>query len=175
MTNTADSDTPDTYKQLWDQRCALRNVALVSYRYHRRRQRFFDLLDKLTKCGTVLLGATLFGEVFKNNLPVAASLISGMGLLALIFSYGDKKQTHKELSELSMQLVGSIDAQPRNATTDTLISGWQQDLSRLNAKEPPTLHTLVTLCEHQQATADGHPSHIPLPPMMRRLLADFKS
>lgn len=159
----------------WRERCALRHSAYVSYRYHRRRQRFFDLLDKVTKSITALLGATLFGELFKGHLPVAASLISGLSLLALIFAYGDKKQSHKELSELAMQLAGSIDAQPVHELTNVHLSAWQQELSRLNAKEPPTLSTLVTLCERAQATADGHPDHVPPPHALRSLLADFKS
>ena len=173
--NNSIAPAPDAYELRWQQRCELRNLALVTYRYHSQRQRFFDLLDKLTKATTVLLGATLFGEALKLHLPLVGSLIAGLSLLALIFSYSDKKQVHKELAESAMLLAGDIDALPATSVSDASLTDWQTNISRINAKEPPALSTLVTLCEQAQATADGHPSHVPSPHPVRRFFADFKS
>ena len=72
--------------------------AWVQVRYHRRRQRFFDLIDKATKATTLVLGATLFGKHLAS-LNWVATGISALGLMALVFGYGDRKQLHKELAE----------------------------------------------------------------------------
>lgn len=172
-TTPATSDEiPD---HVWDQRCGLLHCAYVSFRYHRRRQRFFDLIDKGTKSLTVALGASLIGDTLKRFAPLAASAISLLGLLALVFGYSDRKQAHKELAELAMQIVASIEKSPASKLNVDVVSEWSAEMARLNAKEPPTLKTLVTLCEHEQSTAVGHPNHIALPKWHKRVLADFIS
>ena len=171
---TAAQQTQTTaWQLLWNRRSHVRHVAYVTYRYHRRRQRFFDLLDKGTKSITVLLGASLMGEAVRAHLPLVASAISGLGLLALVFGYGDRKQAHKELAEVAIQLVGAIESLPLAQLTDEKAGQFESDLARLHAKEPPALKTLVIICEREQATADGHPDHVPLPAWPKRALADF--
>lgn len=168
------STTADAVRDaLWASRCEVLHRCGVTYRYHRRRQRFFDLLDKGTKSATVLLGASLLGDTVKLHIPLVASAISGLGLLALVFGYGDRKQAHKDLAEQTMQLAGRIEELPFSKVSSELAGQWAAEFSRLNAKEPPALRTLVILCEHEQATASGHPDHIALPPWHKRVLADF--
>lgn len=168
-----DTDADLAWTLLWDRRAGVLHKLLVTHLYHRRRQRFFDLLDKGTKAATVLLGASLLGESLKQHLPLVAAAISGLGLLALVFGYGDRKQTHKELAESAMQLIAKVEDSALVHLTDSLAGQWEADLSRLNAKEPPTLKTLVVLCERDAATAANHPTHVPLPPWHKRVLADF--
>lgn len=173
--NSTGTAIPELSDDLWKRRCNLLHVAYVTYRYHRKRQRFFDLLDKGTKSVTVLLGATLMGDVLKTNAPVAASAIAGLGLLALVFGYGDRKQAHKELAEQSMALAGRIEETLAGNISDAAVSAWAVEKARIDAKEPPALKTLVVICEHEQAASTGHPEHVPLPGWHRRLLADFVS
>lgn len=160
---------------LWAQRCATLHRAWVQVRYHRRRQRFFDLTDKLTKSATVLLGASLLGQWLKEFQPLVASAIASLGLLALVFAYGDRKQAHKELAEYAAALVAGIEQTPVGALNSGVTAGWAGDYARLCAKAPPPLKTLSLMCEREQAMADGNPNHIAPPAFLRRLVADFKS
>lgn len=153
----------------------MHNRLYVSYRYHRRRQRFFDLLDKGTKSATVLLGASLLGETVRLNIPLVASGISGLGLLALVFGYSERKQVHKELAEMCMQFVGKIEQATPEQIEALTVGEWEAEFARINAKEPPALKTLVIICEHEQAVAEGHKDHIRLPNIVKRILADFVS
>ncbi|WP_278653139.1 hypothetical protein, partial [Pandoraea pnomenusa] len=101
-----DAQVSDELAQaVWEQRCSMLFKAWVQLRYHRRRQRFFDLVDKTSKAATLLFGALLFGQ-YLRFLPWLATGISALGLMALVFGYGDRKQQHKELAEQSARLVG---------------------------------------------------------------------
>lgn len=157
----------------WDQRCAALNRAWVQVRYHRRRQRFFDLLDKATKSLTIVLGASLLGQALRDFLPWVALGISALGLLALVFGYGDRKQQHKELAEQAANLVASIEQVPAGELTPSKTASWNAEYARLCAKAPPPLKTLSIICEHEQASAEGHAGHVKRPPFVWRLCADF--
>lgn len=170
MTDEASRTTED---KAWADRWDALYKADVSARYHRRRQRFFDLTDKLTKALTVLLGATLMGSMLKDAQPLMASLISSLSLLALVFAYSDRKQAHKELAEGFINLIQQIEACPVNDLTEAKAAAWMAQATALDAKEPPALKTLVTLCEHDASVAAGHPDHVALPGWHRRLVADF--
>lgn len=153
------------------------NRAWVQVRYHRRRQRFFDLMDKLTKSVTVALGASLFGgqlsEYFPEAAPWLAAAITVTGLMALIFGYGDRKQLHKELSEQAAKLAGDIEGVPVGRLDYETTARWAAEFARLAAKCPPALKTLTIMCEHEQASAEGHPGHVHLPWLPRRLISQF--
>lgn len=164
-----------TYHQLWQQRCNLLFHLAVSYSYHRRRQRFFDLLDKGTKAATVLLGATLLGEPVRQHLPWVAGAISGLGLLSLVFGYGERKQCHKELAEQFMALRATVESQDVEAAGPERLAAWSADFTRLNAKEPPALYALVTLCHNEQTLALGRQENLQPLAWHRRLLASWIS
>ena len=94
--HNADADAAENQRldSMWAQRCATLSRAWVQVRYHRRRQRFFDLADKFTKSITVVLGASLMGKYFVDWLPWLATAITSAGLLALVFGYSERKQLH---------------------------------------------------------------------------------
>lgn len=166
MTDAADDE-------VWANRCGLHHKAWVQLRYHRRRQRFFDLADRGTKSLTVLLGASLLGQHLQAWLPLVASAISALGLLALVFGYGDRKQLHKELAETAANLIAAIEHVPAGELTPANAASWASDYARLCAKAPPPLKTLTLVCEREQATADGHPDHVPSQPFLSRLICHF--
>lgn len=174
--NDASSVAADTISDyLWSRRHQALYLSQVSYRYHRKRQRFYDLLTKGTQALTILLGASLLGETVKAHLPLVGSAISGLGLLALVFGYSDRKQDHKELAQAYAALQATIERVGERDFTEANIDAWDAELSTLNGKEPPTLYALTTLCEYEVSVAMGHPDHIQRPPWYQRLLADWIS
>ena len=165
----------EEFTSAWSRRSVALYKAMVAYRYHRKRQRFFDLLDKWTKALTVVASASLLADPIKKGIPLVAMTISVIGLLSLVFAYGDRKQSHKELSEAFTLLAAKIEGTPNSQLTSELIASWEAEAVALNAKEPPQLHTLVTICEREQSIANGYPDHIPPVPLPKRILADWFS
>jgi hypothetical protein len=158
---------------IWTQRCAVLNKAWVQVRYQRRRQRFFDLVDKLTKSVTVVLGASLMGRFFVEWLPWLATAITSLGLLALVFGYSDRKQQHKDLAEQAAKLVADIELVPMTALGYDKTATWAAEYARLVAKSPPPLKTLTLVCEREQAASEGHPDHVALPVWPLRVIGHF--
>lgn len=158
---------------MWSDRCALLYKAWVQVRYHRRRQRFFDLVDKGTKAATLVLGASLFGQHLVW-LPWVATLLSSLGLMALVFGYGDRKQLHKELAEQAAGAVASIEEVTVAKLSPDGVAQWGAQYARFCAKAPPPLKTLTQLCEREQSALDGFPDHVEKPHFFRCLLAQLK-
>ena len=167
--------TDELSQYLWTKRHELTCKLAVSYSYHRKRQRFFDLLDKGTKAMTVLVGASLLSEPIRNNLPLAAAAVSGLSLLSLVFAYGDRKQTHKEMAEAWMHLQARVDQVGPRLFTEAQLTDWAAEAARLDAREPPTLAALITICQNEVALATGNPASVHPLPWPRRLMANFKS
>ena len=145
----------------------------ISARYHRKRQRFLDLIDKITKAATVLLSASLFGAMLKEGAPVVAGVISSLGLLSLVFAYGDRKQAHKELAEAFMNFRSRMERSAVSELSDELCRQWASEFHILNAKEPPQLKTLVLVCEYEEHVAQGHHNLVTQPNWCKRQIAHF--
>lgn len=162
LTNTGNPDVKpakDVWQRLWDSRCELLNWAHITYRYHRKRQRFFDMAEKLTQVAAVAGGVAVLGRTLGEYLPWAGGVISLTGLLTLVYGYGDKRQCHKELAERAMQLVGDIEGLPVPDIDESCLSAWKRKRAQIDLLEPPNLKTLVAKCEWEQAVAEGHPKH----------------
>lgn len=171
----ADADGKPLVKAEWSVRCDILFKAWVQVRYHRRRQRFFDLVDKSTKALTVALGASLLGETVKKSLPEVASAISVLGLMALVFGYSDRKQTHKELAELAAKLASDICEVDYETLNSSHASKWQAEYARLALKSPPPLKNLTLMCEREHAEAEGMDPQAPKLYFFQRWVADFFS
>jgi hypothetical protein len=149
----------DEWNRVWACRCELLNWARITYRYHRKRQKFFDMADKLTQVAAVTGGVAVLGKTVSEYLPWIGGGISLVGLLALVFGYSDKRQCHKEIAERANRLTGDICSLSINALDEKQISVWERVRAEIDLSEPPNLKTLVQKCEWEQAVADGHPNH----------------
>jgi len=175
MNDTKSDSTDIAWKNLWRRRSDVLHKLHVTHRYQRKRQRHFDLLDKFTKTATIVLGVTLLGAALKESSPLVGSLISGLGFLALVFGYTDRKQAHKELAESALHLAAKIEEIPHAKVTEELVSQWEAEFNRHNAKEPPALKTLVILCDHEECVSKGEPDHVKLPVFFKRWTSDWIS
>jgi hypothetical protein len=156
-----------------DRRHELVYASKLGFLYHRKRERFFDLCDKVTKSLTVLLGASLLASYVKDAAPVVGAIVSAIGLLSLVFGYTDRKQRHKELAEAYAELLAKVEAAGDAVPVETL-NPWHAELHKLNAKEPPTLGTLVVLCQNEIAIAEGHPASVVRVSAYKQLFANWR-
>ena len=167
--------TDEEFKHLWDLRHTLLFTARVSVVYHRKRERFFDLLDKWSKAATVLAGSALWAQAIKDHLPPLSIFITSLGLLSLVFGYGDRKQTHREMAIAFTGLIADVEKAGTTDFTPEQVSEWSANLYKLSAKEPPQLYALVTLCENEVKTAFDRSISVVGVPWYQRKLANWFS
>ena len=154
-TSTVEHDaSPEAYETGWRQRWELVNWARITFRYHRKRQRFFDVCDKLVQATALTGGVLVAGKALADHLPLLGSVIAFSGLMALLFGFSERRQSYKELAEQAMALQGEI-------------------VAAIDLKEPPNLKTLVAMCEWEQAVADGHPEHCARPTWWQQAYMHF--
>lgn len=171
---TTETPIKDPGQARWDDRSELLNWAYITYRYHRKRQWFFDLCDKVTQAASVIVGlAVVSGKTVSDYLPVIGFAIAALGVLALVFGYSERKQSHRDIAEKARQLAGLIQPVRDADLTDDLIIQWEGMRTKIDILEPPNLKTLVAKCEWEQAIAEGHRNHVQCPPWWRQLHMHF--
>ena len=163
----------EDFQLVWARRHDLLHWASVTYRYHRKRQWFYGVLDRLTQVAAVSGGVAVAGKTLPDHLPLVGGLIVFAGLLALVFGYGDRRQCHKELAQQAMQLSGDIHSCTTDNLTEDQVCRWERVRADIDLQEPPSLPTLVHKCEYEQAVSEGHPKHVPPVPWWRQAHMHF--
>ncbi len=158
----------------WGLRCELWHRLWIAYRYHRRREAWFDRLDKATTAISVLLGATILARAMETLLPLAASVIAGLGFLALVFNYSSRRVLHNELAVKLMLLIAEIEGVTSDALTMDDVAAWKKRFAaEISTKAPPTLKALMMACEYEHAIAEANPKPPPKVPAWRLLFANM--
>jgi uncharacterized membrane protein len=151
----------------------LRFRIAFSFRYHQRREAFFDSWDKFAKAVAVVGGAasvsTLLGESADVKLWIAA-IITVTSTASLVVGFSQKARLHfdlrKRYAQVESELVGvkpsSLDALPSFESKILLIEG----------DEPPTLSCLVQICQNEIVIARGQRNIYPLP-RWKHVLANY--
>lgn len=136
--------------------------AELSGLYHRKRERFFALCDRLGKAFSLISGTAAFSSVLPSpqakayaGLCVAVSTLPG-----LVFSWADKARLHAELAQKYISVQVEIVGVERAALTEKMVCGWDARLRQIEANEPPTLTCLVRICQNQLALAAGQPGEV---------------
>jgi hypothetical protein len=139
--------------------------AELSALYHRKRERFLALCDRVGKAVALVAGTAAFSSVLSSAemKSWAGLVVAGATLPGLVLAWSDKARLHSELAQkyiaIQAEIAGTITAN----LSEQLICDWQSRLRQIEAAEPPTLTALVRLCQNQLAEAAGQQDvHFPL-------------
>jgi hypothetical protein len=147
---------------LWDLRHGVLYRAELSGLYHRKRERFFALLDRGSKALALIAGTAAFSSLLDSakEKALAGLAVAIATLPGLVFSWADKARMHAELAQKFIQLQAEIVSTGERDFTEEQLSAWQGKLRLLEANEPPTLSGLVRLCQNQLAMAAGQADRV---------------
>ncbi|QIL83601.1 hypothetical protein G7047_00005 [Diaphorobacter sp. HDW4A] len=90
----------------------LLNWANITYRYHRKRQWFFEKCDMVTQVASVAMGLAIFGKPLQDYLPWLGLFIAILAFFLWVVRYAERAQCHKQLAEDARALIGEIEALP---------------------------------------------------------------
>ena len=155
MTSTADdSTTENELDHAWEKREKALYRAELSALYHQKRERFFELLDKLGKAIAVFGGSAALWKVGNPDLVAQfAAIITASSALSLVFSFSERSKRHSELARSFREIAGDILGTSDFAIRDSKASEWMGKVCALEAKEPPSLSALVVMCQNELAIA----------------------
>ena len=125
-----------------------------SVRYHRKRQAFFESLDRWTSFCLLLLGSGSVALILHENdgwAMVAGVLVAVFSSLKLVFAYSRKAARHGRFASdftriEKKQIADESDQAVKEATGLRL---------ELEANEPPILRVLDILCHNELIRAMG--------------------
>ena len=168
--------TSDYQDYLWAERHAALYRSQLSSIYHRKRERFFEFMDRGAKAIAIIGGASSIGTLLSPDWKTyLAGAIAITSTLSLLFAFSDKSKRHAEIardfklveSEIVAKGVASF------AENDNDVAAWQAKLLEIESKELPTLGALVILCQNEMAIAENQPQNVKKIPTYQRLLANF--
>ena len=132
----------------------------ISILYHRKRERFFALCDRVAKACALVSGTAAFqalrsstdhdGNTWALVIVLAFTLPS---LLSLCFGWGDMARKHASLAESFSRLIASISGTCNPTEKD--LHEWNSQIGMIEAGEPAALTCLVSICQNQIAIAAG--------------------
>lgn len=173
MTDSADKvPTENELDHAWAKRNDALYRAELSALYHQKRERFFELWDKLGKAVSVFGGsAALWKTGNEDVVAVVALAITASSALSLVFSFSERSRRHAELARGFREIAGEIVGTSDFDLPEAKASEWLGKVCTLEAKEPPSLSALVVMCQNELAGARNGTTYPQ--PLRIRLLAHF--
>jgi len=149
-----DAITDQELDHAWTKRVDALYRAELSALYHQKRERFFELIDKLGKAIAIFGGSAALWKIGEPDLVAYfAALITASSALSLVFSFSDRSKRHAELARSFREIISDILGTTDFSISDTKASEWMGKVCALEAKEPPSLSALVVMCQNELAIA----------------------
>lgn len=141
---------------LWNKRHDVTYRVELSALYHQKRERFFDLCEKLSKV-TALVGgsAALYKVASHDAVSVIAGVITIASAFSLVVGFSEKARRHAELVRSFKQIQADILRKGDRDVDEADVSEWAARVASLEASEPPALGALVRICQNEIAGAQG--------------------
>ena len=118
----------------WIKRHELLFRVRLSSLYHRKRERFFDLLDRWFKFATVVLGAASIARVLDLN-PISRDVILAVitmcGALSLVFSFSERARRHSDFAKDYGSLESDIVAKGEIDCVLWTLGTWEGKLAQV--------------------------------------------
>lgn len=126
-----------------------------SIRYHKARQRFFDLLDKFSNFILIFFGSSSVYVLSQHNTDLAMWLgisVSVVSALSLVFGFSTKARDHFDFSKQYAVLERRLIKEP---LSDKLLKSVEGEIRAIESNEPNVLRALNDLCWNEEALAQG--------------------
>lgn len=125
----------------------------LSTLYHRKRERFFDMVDKVVS-SLVLTTATAAVTSFFQDVTGAEKTLSAMtaclSLIPVVFNPAQKARHHNQLTQSYCRLLAKCE-QAGERWTEPQCNQFSAELIEISAAEPTPLTALVADCQNELA------------------------
>lgn len=143
----------------------LRWHLMLSCRYHLKRERFLDGLDRLATFLSAIGGAAVFSQILAKSVATSdlglyiTAGIAIVSTLALAYGPAAKARRHAELAR-DYKLIESHLQEFGDAIDKEALKRLEGQTLRVEATEPGPLSALITQCHNELARAFNKPDAI---------------
>ncbi|MRX08858.1 hypothetical protein GJ697_13530 [Pseudoduganella sp. FT25W] len=158
----------------FNKRCDALYKAELSALYHQKRERFFELADKLGKAASLIGGSAALWKLSNGDVvAVMAACVTVSSALSLVFSFSERSKRHAELAQGFRLIISEVLAKSEFDVTPVDAGSWMSRVCALEAKEPPSLSALTVMCQNELAIARGADNKVRPQDIKTRMLAHF--
>jgi hypothetical protein len=158
----------------FEKRCNALYKAELSALYHQKRERFFELADKLGKAASLFGGSAALWKIGEEEVVKSmAAFITASSALSLVFSFSERSKRHAELAQGFRTIISEILAKSEFEITPNDAGNWMSKVCALETKEPPSLSALTVMCQNELAIAKGAIDKLHPQSWITRVLAHF--
>lgn len=169
--NSSGSVENEVADRLWHRRYGVLHRVQLAVRYHNKRERFFDGLDRgitaLTALAATGAVATLLQKATATGTPAGPGLIeltlaaisAALSAFAVAYSPGAKARLHAQLAS-DFRKVWADCVGTGEQWEERHCDGFEAKALQAEVGEPPALGALVVQCENEIAIAEGQPERV---------------
>jgi hypothetical protein len=157
---------------VWKTRHELIYRSRLSVIYHRRRERMYELMDRIAKSVAVVGGSALVFKVANDQIMFAFGLaVLFTSTLSLVFQYSSRATAHAGLAKDWSMIEKDICAQEN--ITEVQICTFESRAAGLDGLEPRVLRALVADCQNELARAENEENFLRPLSLRQKLLMHF--
>lgn len=159
--------------QNWSERFGVVYKCRVSTIYHRKRERFFSLLDKLSSAFALVAGAGAMTDFLPSASAkaIAGAIVAAVTLPGIVFGWADKSRAHALLAAKFVNLEADIEG--AGVLEAQALDKLKEQALLIEMEEPPQLSCLTRICQNEIAFATNEPSSMTDIPWWKHWLAHF--
>ena len=160
---------------LWAERHNVLTKLEFSALYHLKRERFFELFDKISKAISVIGGSAALWKSTQQQgdiIQIIAVTITVTSALSLVLSFSDRARRHAEFARSYRKLLAEIHKKGKRGFTEYDVNQWMAQACEIEAGEPLALSTLVVICQNEITISNGQAIAVFIP-WWKRWLAHF--
>lgn len=141
---------------LWGKRDKLILKLELSALYHLKRERFFDVLDKIFKAISLIGGSAAIFKISEiETVKYIAASITITSSLSLVLSFSDRSKKHAEFAKNYRKLNSTVLRVGERDFNEDHIKKWEAEACDIESSEPLALSTLTVICQNELAISRG--------------------
>lgn len=148
---------------LWTEQDALTYRVRISAAYNGRRERFFNVWERLLQAFTAITATAAFADLAGkdyNGIPGVASWFAFAAAVAsivpLVLNLAGNAQRHGQLKTGFRSLLASIYSAGTELTEDQIVA-FKAKVTELEAGEPAAMPAVVIACQNEIAASEKKP------------------
>ena len=157
----------------WELRHEIIQKCRISALYHRKRERFFALCDKLSVSLSLIAGASATTDLLgtADAKAIAGAVVVLVTMPSIVFSWTDKARSHAVLASKFIALEADIEGS--GVLDEQALSKFKEQALKLDMEEPPQLSALTRICQNELSFASGNTSNMTEISFLKRKFAHF--